>query len=69
MAGFFTVLTAAGLVQGNSWLNGETVYRTLPMLHPYMVVRASVGILLFGAAAIGLYNIVRSLLGPEGGGS
>ncbi|MBI5015475.1 MAG: cbb3-type cytochrome c oxidase subunit I [Deltaproteobacteria bacterium] len=67
MAGFFVVLTAAGLVQGNSWLNGETVYRTLPMLHPYMVVRVGVGVLLFGAAAVGLYNVVRSLREPEGG--
>jgi cbb3-type cytochrome c oxidase subunit I len=66
MAGFFTVLTAAGLVQGNSWLNGETVYRTLPMLHPYMVARLGVGVLLFGAAAIGLYNIGRSLRTPKG---
>jgi cbb3-type cytochrome oxidase subunit 1 len=66
MAGFFTVLTAAGLVQGNSWLNGETVYRTLPMLHPYMVVRASIGVLLVGAAALGLYNIARSLAAPRG---
>jgi cytochrome c oxidase cbb3-type subunit I len=67
MAGFFTVLTAAGLIQGNSWLNGETVYRTLPMLYPYMAVRAGIGMLLVTAATIGLYNIYRSIYGPPRG--
>ncbi len=63
MAGFFGVLTAGGLVQGNSWLNGETVYRTLPMIHVYFVLRASIGVLFVGAAFIGLYNIIRSIVG------
>lgn len=61
MAGFFTVLTAGGLVQGNSWLNGESVYRTLPMLHIYLILRAALGILFVGAAVIGLYNVVMSI--------
>ena len=61
MAGFFGVLTAAGLIQGNSWLNGETVYRVLPAIHPYMVLRVGIGILLLGGAGIGLYNIYKSL--------
>jgi cytochrome c oxidase cbb3-type subunit 1 len=65
MAGFFGVLTAAGLIQGNSWLNGETVYRVLPAIHPYMVVRAGVGILLWGGSWIGLYNIFRSIYGAK----
>lgn len=65
MAGFFGVLTAAGLIQGNSWLNGETVYRTLPMLHIYLIIRAGIGILFVGAAFIGLYNIYRSIRGPS----
>jgi len=64
MAGFFLVLTAAGLIQGAGWLNGETVYRMLPEIHVYMVVRASVGILIVGGAVIGLYNIGRSLYEP-----
>ena len=63
MAGFFGVLTAGGLVQGNSWLNGETVYRTVTMLHPYMTIRLGVGILLVGAAGIGVYNIGMTLFG------
>ena len=66
MTGFFAVLTAAGLIQGNSWLNGETVYRVLPAIHSYLVIRLGIGVLLFGGALIGFYNITRSLLGSQG---
>ena len=65
MAGFFGVLTAAGLIQGNSWLNGETVYRVLPAIHSYMVWRLGIGVLLFGGAVIGLYNVYRSIYGSR----
>ncbi len=68
MAGFFGVLTAAGLIQGNSWLNGETVYRVLPAIHSYMVWRLGIGVLLFGGAVIGLYNVYRSIYGSSGTG-
>lgn len=61
MAGFFLVLTAAGLVQGHAWLNGETVYRTVPMLHPYFLVRAALGVLIATGAILGLYNVAMSL--------
>jgi cbb3-type cytochrome oxidase subunit 1 len=60
------VLTIAGLIQGNAWLNGEVVYRVLPAVHIYYVVRASLGLILFVSAVIGFYNIIRSLIGrPE----
>ena len=65
MAGFFGVLTVAGLIQGNSWLNGETVYRVLPAIHSYMVWRLGIGVLLFGGAVIGLYNVYRSIYGSR----
>lgn len=65
MAGFFTVLTAAGLIQGNGWLNGETVYRMLPEIHSYMLLRASLGVLLVGAAALGFFNIAMSIFGSR----
>jgi cbb3-type cytochrome oxidase subunit 1 len=58
----FTVsLTISGLIQGNGWLNGETVYRILPQIHVYNVVRGASGVLIFTGAAIGLYNIMRSV--------
>ncbi|MCX5898747.1 MAG: cbb3-type cytochrome c oxidase subunit I, partial [Proteobacteria bacterium] len=61
LTGFFVVLTIAGLIQGNGWLNGETVYRILPQIYLYMVLRASLGVLIIGGALMGLYNIYMSI--------
>lgn len=66
MVGFTIVLTIAGLIQGNAWLNGETVYRVLPEIHVYYVTRAGLGLLIFTSALLGFYNIVRSLLAKSG---
>jgi cytochrome c oxidase cbb3-type subunit I len=66
MVGFTVVLTIAGLIQGNAWLNGETVYRVLPEIHVYYVVRAALGLLIFTSAVLGFYNIVRSLFAKAG---
>jgi cytochrome c oxidase cbb3-type subunit 1 len=65
LTGFFVVLTIAGLIQGSGWLNGEVVYRLLPQVYLYFVLRAALGILIIGAAVIGFYNIVRSLYGTR----
>ena len=51
---------------GNAWLNGETVYRVLPQIHIYNVVRASLGLLIFLSAVLGFYNIFRSLFSTPG---
>jgi cbb3-type cytochrome c oxidase subunit I len=59
---FTTSLTIAGLIQGNGWLNGETVYKVLPEIHIYMVLRGGTGILIFFGALVGFYNTFRSLL-------
>ena len=61
IVGFTVVLTIAGLIQGNSWFTGETLYRTLPEIHPYYVVRLSIGLFIALAAYIGLYNVIRTL--------
>jgi cytochrome c oxidase cbb3-type subunit 1/cytochrome c oxidase cbb3-type subunit I/II len=61
VVGFTVVLTIAGLIQGNAWYIGETVYRVLPEIHIYYIVRASLGLLIFSSAILGLYNIVRTL--------
>jgi cytochrome c oxidase cbb3-type subunit 1/cytochrome c oxidase cbb3-type subunit I/II len=61
LVGFMVVLTIAGLVQGNSWLNGETIYRILPQLHHYNIARAGLGFLIVTGAVVGLYNMVRSI--------
>ncbi|HMA86878.1 MAG TPA: cbb3-type cytochrome c oxidase subunit I [Desulfosalsimonadaceae bacterium] len=64
--GFTVILTIVGLIQGNAWLNGETVYRVLPEIHLYYVIRAGLGLLIFSSALIGFYNIFRSILMPAG---
>jgi cytochrome c oxidase cbb3-type subunit 1/cytochrome c oxidase cbb3-type subunit I/II len=61
VVGFTVVLTIAGLIQGNAWYIGETVYRVLPEIHMYYIVRASLGLLIFTSAVLGLYNIIRTL--------
>jgi len=58
---FSASLTIAGLIQGNGWLNGETVYKVLPQIHIYNVIRGGTGIVIFSGAVIGFYNIFRSL--------
>ena len=59
--GFTIVLTIAGLIQGNAWLNGETVYRLLPQIHVYYVTRAALGLMLVTGAVLGFYNIFRTV--------
>ncbi len=67
MVGFTVVLTIAGLIQGNAWLNGETVYRVLPEIHVYYVVRAALGLMIFSSALLGFYNVARTMFGRKGG--
>jgi len=62
---FFVVLTPAGLLQGNSWYNGEPVYRVLPELHVYMVIRAATGLLIVAGSYIGFYLVLRSIFSPK----
>jgi cytochrome c oxidase cbb3-type subunit 1/cytochrome c oxidase cbb3-type subunit I/II len=66
VTGFTVVLTIAGLIQGNAWYNGETVYRVLPEIHMYYIVRAALGLALFSSALIGIYNILRTLYPAAG---
>ncbi len=61
VSGFAVVLTIAGLIQGNAWLNGETVYRVLSQIHVYYVIRASLGLMIFTGALIGVYNMVGTI--------
>lgn len=60
LTGFFVTLTAGGLVQGHVWLHGGTVYRSVPMLKPYMTLRLMEGLLIIGGAYIGLYNVIMT---------
>jgi cytochrome c oxidase cbb3-type subunit I len=61
LAGFFAVLTTAGLIQGDSWYSGEAVYRVLPKIAEYMILRALLGIFIIASAIVGLYNLIMTL--------
>ncbi len=61
VVGFTIVLTIAGLIQGNAWLIGETVYRVLPEIHVYYVTRAGLGLMIVISAVLGAYNVFRTL--------
>lgn len=65
--GFAIVLTISGLIQGEAWLNGETIYRILQQIHIYNIIRASFGVLIFMSALAGFYNITRSIMFNRGG--
>jgi cbb3-type cytochrome oxidase subunit 1 len=62
VSGMMVDLTIAGLVQGHAWFHGETVYRVLPSMYVYNVVRVMMGGLIVTGACVGIYNVVRSLL-------
>ena len=61
LTGFFFVLTIAGLIQGQAWVDGQTVYRVLPSLVPYMALRAALGVMIVTGAFVGLYNVVMTV--------
>ncbi len=61
LVGFFIVLTSAGLIQGQNWNNGETVYRTVPLMKPYMTLRLAFGLPIILGAIVGLYNVIMTL--------
>ena len=61
LTGFFIVLTIAGLIQGEAWHNGETVYRVVPELRVYMILRAALGLFIIAGAIIGLYVIIMTI--------
>jgi cytochrome c oxidase cbb3-type subunit 1/cytochrome c oxidase cbb3-type subunit I/II len=65
--GIFLSLTFAGLLQGEAWANGEVVYRVLPELSIYFIVRGIAGILIVVAALLFVYNVGMSLLRRRSG--
>ena len=60
--GIFLTLTFAGLIQGEAWLIGETVYRVLPELKIYFVARGISGVFLVVAALIFVFNVAMTLM-------
>jgi len=60
--GIFLSLTFAGLIQGEGWHNGEDVYRLLPELQRYFVVRGIAGVMLLTGGILWVVNVAMSVL-------
>ncbi len=75
LIGFLIVLSMAGLIQGEAWYHGEGVYKTLPQIAIFMVLRAMLGLFIIAGAVIGLWNAIQTVRrgeplevsAPEGG--
>jgi len=58
--GFFSVLTAAGLVQAGGFAQGIPIVQILPGIHDLFVARAATGTVIIGAQYLFAYNIWRT---------
>jgi cbb3-type cytochrome c oxidase subunit I len=54
-------LQIGGLIQGAAWLNGDSVYKVLPSIKPYLVVRAISGALIVISGIMQAYNIYKTV--------
>jgi cbb3-type cytochrome c oxidase subunit I len=54
-------LQIGGLIQGAAWLNGDTVYKTLPMIKPYLIIRAVSGALIVMSGVIQAWQIYKTV--------
>ncbi|MDQ6694446.1 MAG: cbb3-type cytochrome c oxidase subunit I [Chloroflexota bacterium] len=58
-------LQVGGLIQGAMWLNGDSVYKVLPELKPYLVVRAISGAMIVVAGIMQAWNIYKTVNASE----
>jgi cbb3-type cytochrome oxidase subunit 1 len=54
-------LQIGGLVQGAMWLNGDTVYKALPELKPYLVIRAIAGAMIVISGIMQAWQIYKTV--------
>lgn len=67
-AGFLLMmisLQVGGLIQGAMWLNGDTVYQTLPAIKPFLVVRSVAGALIVLSGIIQAWNIYKTVTASQ----
>jgi cbb3-type cytochrome oxidase subunit 1 len=67
-AGFLLMmisLQVGGLVQGSMWLNGDPVYKVLPELKPYLVVRAISGAMIVISGIMQAWNIYKTVTASQ----
>ena len=58
-------LQIGGLIQGAAWLNGDSVYKVLPALKPYLVFRAISGALIVIGGIMQAYNLYKTVTASE----
>ncbi len=66
--GFFSVLTAAGLVQASMWSRGIPTSEVVASLRPYYIARATSGGVIITGQLVFFYNIARTMLGHQARG-
>jgi len=62
---FFSVLTAAGLVQAAGFSRGIPIVAILPGIHTMFIGRAAAGAVIIAAQYLFAYNMVRTLMGHQ----
>ncbi len=55
---FFTSLTIAAFIQGQSWLNGQPEVNVLPQLRIWNITRLIAGVMIYASAWIQAYNVL-----------
>lgn len=63
--GFFSILTAAGLVQSSAAFRGIPVSEIVPSLRPYYIGRAASGAVIILGQFVFVYNIIRTMLSHQ----
>lgn len=58
-------LQVAGLVQGSAWLAGDSVYKVLPEIKPFLVVRAVAGAMIVVSGVMQAWNIYKTVTSSE----
>lgn len=58
-------LQIGGLIQGAAWLQGDSVYKVLPSLKPYLTARAIAGAMIVISGVMQAYNIYKTVTSSE----
>jgi len=61
--GFFSALTMAGFIQGQSWSAGIPEVNVLPLLHPWFIARAVFGAMIVLSGIVQMVNIFLTVRG------
>lgn len=67
-AGFLLMMLSlqiGGLIQGAMWLNGDSQYKVLPELKPYLVIRAISGAMIVLSGILQAWNIYKTVTSSQ----